>query len=105
MRFSTFLSTEWEFLHAVFTTTLSFLNKTENENPQLPKASKTLRALEVLNIHSGIPETVQNQDFSIRDHYDDVTNSFKSKFWYCGVCPKLTAAWKRQIHHYLALSQ
>ena len=56
-------------------------------------------------MHSGTPETGQNQGFSTCSHQENVTNSLKSYFRYCGVCPKLIAARKRQLHHNPALSQ
>ena len=56
-------------------------------------------------MHSGTPETGQNQGFSTCSHQENVTNSLKSSFWYCGACPKLIAARKRQLHYNPALSQ
>ena len=57
-------------------------------------------------MHSGTPETGQKSSFfSTCSHQENVTNSLKSYLRYCGVCPKLIAARKRQLHHNPALSQ
>ena len=57
-------------------------------------------------MYSGTPETGQKSRFfdlfSPRKRYK---LSYKSYFRYCGVCPKLIAARKRQLHHNPALSQ
>ena len=62
-------------------------------------------ALEVLIMHSDTPETGQKSRFfnlwSLIKRY----KLSKIYFGYRGVCPKLIAARKRRLHHYLALSQ
>ena len=63
MRFSTFLSTEWEFLHAVFTTMRCFYYKNRGWERAGSQVSKTLSAPEVLLMHSGTPETGQKSRF------------------------------------------
>ena len=40
VRFSLFLNTEWEFLHAVFTTMRYSFVKTENEGARAPRLRK-----------------------------------------------------------------
>ena len=56
-------------------------------------------------MHSGTPETGQKSKFFDLFSQENVTNSLKSYFWYCGVCLKLIAARKRQLHYNPALSQ
>ena len=56
-------------------------------------------------MYSGTPETGQNSRFSTSSHQENVTSSLKTYFRYCRVCPKLTAARRRQLHHNPALSQ
>ena len=56
-------------------------------------------------MYSGTLNLAKNQGFSTSSHQENVTSSLKSYFRYCGVCPKLTAARKRQLHHNPALSQ
>ena len=59
VRFSTFLGTEWEFLHAVFTTMRYFDYKNRKWERLGSQVPKTQSALEVLNLHSDNPETCQ----------------------------------------------
>ena len=56
-------------------------------------------------MHSGIPETGQKSRFFDLFSPKNVTSSLKSYFRYCGVCLKLIAARKRQLHYNPALSQ
>ena len=62
VRFSTFLGTEWEFLHAVFTTMRYFLINTKKRALGLP-GYKTQSTLEILTLLSGTPETGQKSRF------------------------------------------
>ena len=61
--FSTFLGTEKEFLHAVFTTMRYFCYRNRKRERLGSLDSKTLSALEVLIMHSGTPETGQKSKF------------------------------------------
>ena len=63
VRFSTFLSTEKEFLHAVFTTMRYFYYKNRKGERAGSQVSKTLSAPEVLMMHSGTLETGQKSRF------------------------------------------